>query len=258
MKYIIIFSILSLFTISLNGQNLDNYRDIISFPDEFKILDSNIDEIKLADIKNFWLDNSIQKRRFGFIGLDYCRLHIRFTSITKDTNIPNQYLVIGKSKVFNNVCEFHGIIDIKESYYTKSTDISENIVSGLIIGDYIFYEYNENNNSGVFKGKFVTYWMKDDNGDFTYMELPDNIGNNQFIGNWISYNKSNKKFIANWGNNRILGSGDLDIGTSEFGVNIKYKEKGWDTFLKATGGIYCDKNIREQAQKEEMREWWKD
>jgi len=220
-----------------------------------EMVNSNIDEIKTFDIKNIWDNKILQHHRFGFIGSNYQRLYIRFLSIIKNVNSPNQYFVYGKSRVSNNICEFIGTIDIQESYYLQSDESFTNN-SGVMVGEYVFYENSENIHSGVFEGRFVTYWEKDKEGNLIYKELPVCCGNNQFTGTWTSYEK-NLKLIANWGNNRIINSGDLDVGTSEFGVNKKYQANGWDSFIKYTRGGY-DKSVFEEAGKEEMREWWKE
>ena len=122
-----------------------------------------------------------------------------------------------------------------------------------MVGEYVFYENRNDNHSGIFKGRFISYWSKKPNM-FSCLELPENEGNNQFIGSWTGYNK-NKSIIANWGNFRIYNSGDLDVGVSEFGVNSKYKLNGWESFINAHSGGNS-KEVSNAARKEEENKWW--
>lgn len=227
---------------------------MINLDDELKIEKSNIEEIETVDLKGFWFKNQIE-RQFGFIGSNYRRLDMMYISVVKNPEKPTQYLVYGKSRASDNICEFQGYIEIKESYYINSLEYFAG-QSGLIAGDYTFYGSQDSGHSGIFKGRFITYWTKNENGDFEYMELPAIEGNNQFSGTWTEYGKT-KGIITNWGDSRIPNSGDLDVGTSEFGPNRKYQKYGWDSFIKAFGGGF-DKETTEKARQDELTEWWKD
>lgn len=241
----------------LYGQALENYKDIVNLDDDYKILKSNIEELQLIDISHLWL-NKKAERIFGFIGSNYRRLHIKFITVNKNIDIPNQYYIYGKSKVSNNICIFKGILNIKESYYYKSSEYPRGD-SGILAGDYTFYEDSNSLHAGVFSGRFVTYWYKDKEGKINYNDLwsvSSSFNNNQFKGFWTKYGNNEKK-IANWGDDRIPQSGDLDIGTSEFGINEKYRANGWETFLKAYRGGFNEEET-ERALKEEMKLWWKD
>jgi hypothetical protein len=251
--------ILSILCISLTSfaQGLQNYRDIIDLDDEFEIQKSNIDELKLMDLSGFW-NNETTDKRFGFIGSNYRRLRIKFISITKANDNPSRYKVYGKSKVSDNICSFHGTIDIKESYYIKTLEYPDGN-TGILAGEYTFNEDPKANHSGIFKGRFVTYWYKDKNGNIKYNDLwsiSAMYNNNQFVGVWVGYGKRGT-MTANWGDGRIPQSGDLDVGTSEFGVDSKYRANGWDSFLKAYSGGYS-KEETEKALKTEHEIWWND
>lgn len=254
MRHLTYIIILICFSQIVKGQGLEKYKDLINLDDELKIEKSNIEEIKTVDLKGFWFKNSIE-RRFGFIGSNYRRLDMIYLSIIKNPDNPTQYLVFGKSRASDNVCAFQGFIEIEESFYIKSLEYFSG-QSGLIVGNYTFYESPDSGHSGVFRGRFVTYWTKNEKGDFKYMELPAIEGNNQFSGTWTGYGKTNE-IITNWGDSRIPNSGDLDVGTSEFGPNKKYQEYGWDSFIKAYFGGF-DKKTTNKARQDELREWWKD
>ncbi len=242
----------------LSGQNLlKNYENVVNYEDNYKIQKSNLEEIKKNDLSKFWTDNP-KEIRFGFIGKNYQRLHIKFISVIKNTDKPNQYFVYGKSMVSNNICPFQGIIDILESYSIRSAEFP-NIETGILVGEYTFFEKPEMPHSGIFRGKFATYWYKNDAGNFEYNDLfgsAAGYNNNQFAGLWSAYESKNSK-VANWGDSRIPQSGDLDVGTSEFGVNEKYMSHGWESFIKSMRGGFSDEE--EQAAKgKESKKWWKD
>jgi len=252
MKHLINILLIISFTSSIFCDELRKYKDIILIKEKYEIIYSNIDEINSFDISDFWTDSTLQRTRFGFIGLNYRRLDIKFLCVNKSDENSNKYIVKGKSRVNKNICEFQGFIEIKESYYLNSNEYFDGN-SGLMIGEYIFYENRNSKNSGIFRGRFISYWNKKSN-NFSQLKLPENEGNNQFVGSWTEYNR-NKSIVANWGNFRIYNSGDLDVGVSEFGVNNKYKINGWESFINAHGGGNNkeDTNI---ARKEEENKWW--
>ncbi len=82
----------------INGQGLDEYKDLINLDDEIEVVESNISEIANQDLTNFWSNNPIE-RRYGFIGSNYRRLDMKFISIIKNGGNRNQYFVYGKSRV---------------------------------------------------------------------------------------------------------------------------------------------------------------
>lgn len=241
----------------VKSQNLTNYRDIIDLEEEFETVNPNLEELNSVDLSSFWINNS-SERRLGFIGEKYQRLKIKFISIKKDDSNPNEYSVYGKSNVSNNICEFNGKLKIKESYYIKSLEFPTGN-TGILAGEYLFSENVNQTHSGIFKGRFVTYWYKDKDGQIKYNDLLDAAAmynNNQFAGTWTQYGKQDKK-QANWGDSRIPLSGDLDVGTSEFCPSDKYASNGWITFLIANGGS-PDQMNKKAAQRAENDEWWEE
>jgi len=252
---ILFFVLFPLISFCQNG--LTDYKDIIDLDDEYELSRPNLEELKQFDLSQFWIDNP-SERRFGFIGNNYRRLRIKFLSIIKNNDQPNQYFIYGKSKVSDNICPFQGIIEIKESYYIKSLEYP-NGKTGILAGEYRFYEDPDSNHSGIFKGRFVTYWYKDEDGIIKYNDLWDvsaMYNNNQFAGNWSAYAKSNI-IKANWGDGRISQSDELDTGTSEFHANFKYNSFGWESLNKAWGGGYSEEEMQE-ARDKELETWWKE
>jgi len=172
----------------------------------------------------------------GYIGNDYRRIRIRFTSIKKDPN-SQTYNVTGNSQVFNNKCDFTGKINIKQvrEFMTFHFGIDDEYknkgikAQGLIIGDYLFEENKNQPHSGQFQGVMSLIWYIDSDNILRYDNIEsesDSFRNNQYVGIWKDYSIKNEK-TCNWGEYRIPFSGDLDIGAGEFSPDKKYYNKGW-------------------------------
>jgi hypothetical protein len=178
----------------------------------------------------------------GYIGNDYRRLNMYFTSVSKSSNEGNLYLVSGISLVGKNKCEFRGSIKIEQvrEYETLHYGVDDTYkdvgikAQGALIGRYKFEETPSQNHSGVFEGIITSFWAVDRNGIIhpDRIELfSDNYRNNQYVGTWTEYGKNNG-IVANWGEARIPFSSKLDIGAGEFGPDPKYRDKGWgDLYL---------------------------
>lgn len=231
---------------SLNGL-YDGYREIHK--------ENTITKYNNIDFSHLWLQTE-SKHIFGFIGKNYQRLQIKFISIIKDSSDNQSYRVFGKSKVNQNVCDFQGTIRIMEIHLVDHSEFPDNNC-GMIVYDFEFFENPKQSHVGVFKGKGVSYWYQDSENQIKYDDLlkgADGFSNNQFVGNWIEYGKSNSK-ICNWGDYRIPMSGEFGQGAGEFVPNKKYKVYGWENFLDAY--FYGDNEKREKAQKIENQAWWK-
>ena len=188
-------------------------------------------------------------RFLGYIEPKYRRLKIEFKSVQRDPSDPKLYLVKGHSQVGKNICQFSGTITM-----TKAKELSHQHFGvddqmanagikseGEWIGDYEFKEDNKKN-CGIFKGemRFSYYIDKDEKIRYDDIEGDsDSYKNNQYKGHWISYADKEKaekekkdlksvQKVANWGENRIPDSGDLDIGAGDFSPNPKYMDQGWD------------------------------
>jgi len=176
----------------------------------------------------------------GYIGSDFRRIEISFSSIKKSEIVPNQYFITGKTTVFNNTCDFEGTITFEQfrefknmnygldSMYANAGFISQ----GIAIGRYRFSENAKQNHVGIFEGITTIWWYVSKDGQIKYDDLSpysDGYKNNQYVGTWREYGKSSER-PCNWGERRIPFSGDLDIGAGEFSVNPKYYDKGWRQF----------------------------
>jgi hypothetical protein len=177
----------------------------------------------------------------GFIGSDYKRFKIYYTSIFKDKEIDTIYHVKGFLNIDNDKHNFIGTIAIIQIREYKSLHLGvdelykdSNIISqGLFIATYDLREDINHKNSGLLNGLMGLNWYLDYNSKLTYDRIriySDDYKNNQYIGIRKS-NSDNRVLICNWGEYRISYSGDLDIGASEFSPNPKYYSNGWSDLI---------------------------
>ncbi|MBK0380902.1 hypothetical protein [Mucilaginibacter segetis] len=194
---------------------------------------------------------------YGFIGDNYQRIRVKFISVEKNPVHADTYSIYGKSMVKNNIDEFYGVIKItniravKNISYGVDNEYKSKGIKGeyTIIGDYLLKENSQQTHSGVLKGCFISYFYIDNKNALRYDDInfnADGYSNNEFVGEWISYNgKLIKK--CNWGDFRIPDSGDLDIGAAEFSPATKYLTNGWQTL----------RDIENPASKRiENIKWW--
>jgi len=175
----------------------------------------------------------------GFIGDNYRRLRIFFSSVKQNPSDKKTYTVTGYSIVGENECSFKGKITLrqirlfKEFHYGVDDEYADSVkAQGLFIGDFEFLEEPSTRNSGTFKGIMTSNWYLDQKGSLRYDDIEkfsDSYKNNQFIGTWTKYKSATSK-ICNWGVRRIPFSGDLDIGAGEFVPNPKYHNVGWKDY----------------------------
>ncbi|MFN8255676.1 MAG: hypothetical protein U0W24_08315 [Bacteroidales bacterium] len=234
--------------------NLDYYKDILEkFEFETKIT-SNFSDIIKSDLSILW-ETQNQNSILGFIGDNYSRMNIRFISVIKNKENQKEYFVYGKSKVGNNICDFQGILRLKNSFLVSVDSLKNS--TGILVGEYELNEDMKNIHSGIFSGRFVTYWETDSKNNILKPDLPcvsEEYQINKFAGIWKEYKKGKLK-NANWGEKRIPICGDLDVGTSEFCPNKKYEKNGWENYIKAYSGGNS-KEEREKAQSVENTKWW--
>lgn len=171
----------------------------------------------------------------GYVGDGYQRLNISFSSATKNASHPELYLIEGKAASGTDVCAFSGTIKIDRiREYAKMHFGVDNAykdkgiqAQGFVIANYEFHE-SGCENSGILSGVMTSSWYLDKDGAVRYDDIgkdSDSYSNNQYVGVLRSAGKSRK--TANWGEFRIPFSGDLDIGSGDFGANPKYKDRGW-------------------------------
>ncbi len=194
----------------------------------------------------------------GYIGENYQRFYIHFSSVIQNPNNKLEYFVYGKTRVKTNICSFQGLLKLNESktFYDNEYPL---IKQGYVKGTYEFFEDSGQKDTGVLKGKFSTDFFVDKNGKIKYNSLSfisDEFKNNQFEGTWNSY-KSNDYKKCNWGDYRIPDSIYLDCGAGEFSTLDKYVSNGWIGYMIANGASPDRMNI-EGAKKGENEKWWID
>lgn len=196
------------------------------------------------DFTNLLLPNS---EFLGYIGNNFQRLHVEFTSIKKDAKDPSIYHVVGNTMVKENKQNFFGEIKITEldgeyfdfsNYKSVGNDTDDEYFAlnpkawGTLSAKYEFRENQSEPHSGKFSGVMSLDWLLGNKDQLLYHRVGPNDGysNNQYLGTWTSYKtKLSKK--ANWGEYRIPESMfpeyDFDVGASEFSPNPKYERQGW-------------------------------
>jgi len=230
------------------------------------LVHTSIQEISKYDLSNLWLYG--QNNLLGFIGNNYKRFYIRFISIIKDADKPNEYYVFGKTRVGNNVCSFLGKFEVLKAYMVgnntneilyealkhEDKEAAERLKAerGFMLVKYNFYENPKQRGSGIFRGILKTnFVIKEGKILLDTLDLEsDNYSNNLFVGIWRSYRTGQKK-ICNWGLYRIPFSDDLDIGAGYFSPNKKYWKYGWYNYYKA----YIE--LDTAALDREKEKWWK-
>jgi len=233
-------SFLILFFISLTvfGQQTKEWLRLLNNPKniEDKLSEENV---KAGFVKYDFSTLFVPRHDFlGYIGSDYRRIKIFFTTIIKDSANSEIYRIKGVSLVGDNKCDFSGTITINQVRLYKTIHFGADneysnkglISQGVLIGDYEFKENPDQNHSGIFQGVMTLYWYLDKFGIIYYDNIQwfsDIYKNNQYVGTWSKYNSPDKK-TCNWGEYRIPFSGDLDIGAGEFSPNPLYLNKGWE------------------------------
>jgi hypothetical protein len=202
-----------------------------------------------------WID---RMEPLGYIGENYQRFYIHFSSVIQNPDNKSEYFVTGKTKVKTNICSFKGMIRINDSKTYNDNEFPM-IKQGFVKGIYEFFEDSNQKGSGILKGEFRTEFYADKNGQIKYNSLmigADGFENNQFEGTWTSYkSKGSKK--CNWGDYRIPDSKDLDNGAGDFAVSEKYVSNGWNGYMLAYGASPDRTDVKE-ASKAEKEKWWID
>ncbi len=212
-----------------------------------EISDSIISLLEYSDIGFIWTGEGYDNSRLGFISDDYQRIRVRFLSVIQNYDNPFEYFVYGKSKVKEQVCEFQGSVYITEA---GVVDVDEDEYPGFtrafVSGNYVLYEDPGCIRSGIYSGNFLNRIYFDKNGDVYYDDLnleEKDYENSLFRGSWFNYD-TGEEMICNWGDYRIPGAEELDVGAGEFHPSFRYLENGWKEYL-------------EEQDNSEVQVWWK-
>jgi hypothetical protein len=226
--------------------------------------------IKYYDLSKIWTADSIlaeniegskemhkRSEPVGYIGNDFQRFYIHFISAIKKQNSPYEYLVFGKTKVKNTLCDFLGTIKIIGSKQYDKSELPD-YKEGYVVCEIQFFEDSKQPSTGYISGKMVTNFLIDSKNKFRYNAImfpSDEFCNNQCGGNWINY-KTKEIKKCNWGDYRIPDSKGLDIGAGFFSVDEKYVKNGWENYMLSILGKPDSAEVKE-ARKKELEEWWK-
>src|SRR5258708_3283393 len=194
----------------------------------------------------------------GFIGANFQRFYIHYTSARKSKEDPYKYIITGKTRVRNNITSFTGTISITKAVLFKTSDYPP-YKQGSLRCVIHFYEDSTQPASGFFEGKLSSNFCLDKKGRLYYDAISieaDGYSNNQCTTTWRSYKTAITK-KCNWGDFRIPESLELDGGAGEFVVDKKYIKSGWESYVKAYGPSDATEEESKKALAEEDRKWWK-
>ncbi len=204
------------------------------------------------DFSKIWFSRNQEHN--GIIGKNYQRIQIHIDTVYKNTYDDKNYIVIGKSKVKDNICSFKGDIKIISIFIDKDCDYEDFSNCGDLFASYTFYEDSTQYHSGIFKGiTECSIYVDKKNKKIILDDLSDGADgywNRSFVGTWSNYsNKIKKKCI--WGDYRLPFTFDFDCGTGEMHINEKYANNGWKTFNDGTEIVNVANDLWETKDK-----WW--
>lgn len=258
MKYLSILFIL--FSGVLRAQQEDVPSSFLGLNGELKAGDVK-DKYQQVDFSELWT-RTVNYQVKGMIGENHQRIRIALTSISQNLDQVFEYLVLGKSKVKTNICNFSGtiridsILELKEMHYGVDSVYKDSgiVAQGVVFATYEFKESLQEEHSGVFKGQCISKWYINYAGELNYDDIEvisDAYMNNAFIGTWTHYGSINSK-VCTWADYRIpFSADDFDRGAAEFSPSEKYYKFGWEQHQKAW--LYNN----EEAKKKELEEWWR-
>ncbi|CAL1518726.1 hypothetical protein [Chitinophaga sp. MM2321] len=223
-------------------------------------------DIQKQDITDFIL---VSNDAYGFLGDDYQRFYIHFSSVEKNPENPYAYFVKGKTKVKENICAFTGTITI-ETAITFEVDEDPNIPGNIRQGKFtaclVLQEDKNQYGAGEIKGTlykgFTVKATKMQSDELLYYGDAAYDGN-YFEGNWVSYKTKQSKHCL-WHNGGGWSRKQHLFRTGDDGdlyINHLYIENGWKSFVLARHpeSLHIDYNDPrvEKAQLKEKERWWK-
>jgi hypothetical protein len=224
--------------------------------------------LKTKDLSQLWRANQLTfygssnsdvfPEPLGFIGSDYQRFYLHYSSVRPNSARPYVYQVSGKTRVKTNVCAFTGTITVVKARLYKAPNAEyPQFREGELTCRVELAEDRKQPGSGTILGTMTTYFYVDAKGQPRYntLEPADGFSNNQCVATWTSYATGQRK-PCHWGDFKIPEAGDLDFSVSEFMVSKKYVARGWQTYMAALEGN-DDSPATRQARAEEKRQWWK-
>jgi hypothetical protein len=238
----------------------------VGFAQKIDTLDFYTD-IQKQDITDFIL---VSNDAYGFLGDDYQRFYIHFSSVEKNLKNPYAYFVKGKTKVKENICAFTGTITIEKAITFKvdenDSEIPQNIRQGKFKASVVLLEDKNQYGSGeikgmLYKGFIVKPNKIEDDEPLYYGDM--NYEGNYFEGNWVSYKtRKNKRCLWHNGGGWSINQDLFHVGDDgDLYINHLYMKNGWESFVLARHPEslhidYDDPRV-EKAQLKEKEAWWK-
>ena len=204
------------------------------------------------DFSSTWLTGETEQN--GVIGLNYQRIEFHIDKVARSKNKPGTYIIAGKSKVKDNICNFSGELTLLKLYYFPACDDTSFRKCGELFGSYTFYEDSSQQHSGVFRGIMECSVYLDSSHKRILLDqsssVADGYWNRTFIGTWTDYKtKQSKKCI--WGDYRLPFVFDFMCGDGEMRACDKYVMNGWQSFNDKTEYIEVAEGKWELKDK-----WW--
>lgn len=221
-----------------NGHLCENFNpQQIDFSKEYFELQTKQYSNKTDQLQKFlkfnycsiWLSGI--KQQNGVIGLNYQRIQIHIDKVTKNKTKSDTYIITGKSKVKDNICNFSGELKLLKLFLIGCSDTTIE-KCGQLFGSYTLYEDSLHNHCGVFKGIMECSVRLDSTGKRMLLGDccgDDNYWNRTFIGTWTEYKTGNVKKCI-WGDYRLPFVFDFMCGDGEMRACDKYAMYGWQTF----------------------------
>lgn len=166
----------------------------------------------------------------GVIGSLYRRIDLHISEVTA-TEDPLKYLVKGKSKVGENICDFTGTVTLLYLYeIIKNADVPG---GGMLLAHYEFFEDSTQHHVGVFKGVFECDVVIDQDKrtvKFSDAHMSANgYYNRTYIGTWQGYNGGAAKKCI-WGDFRLPFTFGFSHGAGNMRVSKRYEKYGWKSY----------------------------
>ena len=201
---------------------------------QYATTDNQVNKLKKFNASSIWLTENTEQN--GVIDTNYQRIQFHIEKVMRSQTDSNTYIIVGKSKVKNNICRFTGTIKLLSFFYANCEDIS-NTKCGELFGRYIFYEDSSQQHSGVFQGIMDCMVLLDNDKMKIVLDESldgaDGYWNRTYVGTWKSYHSQQAKKCI-WGDYRLPFTVGFDCGDGEMMICDKYVKNGWQSFNDQT------------------------
>lgn len=235
---------------NFNPEQIDFSNEYYNLQTKIHHNDKNLlNKFLKYDLSKIWLSRNLEQN--GVLGADYERIHFYIDTVYKSNKDNKTYIVIGKSKVKDNICDFKGEIKIISFFNNIYSEASTKFKRGDLFASYIFYEDSTKYHSGIFEGITQCYIYIDENNKKVNLDNSfwgvNKYRNRSFVGIWKIYsNKLKMKCI--WGDGILPFTFDFYLNDNSVGINKKYFVNGWQTsrdedeYIKITSWVWETKD----------------